>query len=82
MQDILKPAEWGVLAALSFAVVSLHIVGWATLLLFVVPQHYKVRDGSTFGVGLGLTAYTLGLRHAFDADHIAGDRYSGTLANQ
>jgi high-affinity nickel-transport protein len=24
-----------------------------------------------FGVGLGITAYTLGLRHAFDADHIA-----------
>jgi high-affinity nickel-transport protein len=24
-----------------------------------------------FGVGLGLTAYTLGMRHAFDADHIA-----------
>jgi nickel/cobalt transporter (NiCoT) family protein len=23
-----------------------------------------------FGVGLGLTAYTLGMRHAFDADHI------------
>ena len=24
-----------------------------------------------FGVGLGITAYMLGLRHAFDADHIA-----------
>ncbi|MBV9319301.1 MAG: HoxN/HupN/NixA family nickel/cobalt transporter, partial [Mycobacterium sp.] len=24
-----------------------------------------------FGIGIGLTAYTLGLRHAFDADHIA-----------
>jgi high-affinity nickel-transport protein len=23
-----------------------------------------------FGVGIGLTAYTLGLRHAVDADHI------------
>ena len=23
-----------------------------------------------FGVGIGITAYTLGLRHAFDADHI------------
>ena len=23
-----------------------------------------------FGLGLGITAYTLGLRHAFDADHI------------
>lgn len=24
-----------------------------------------------FGIGLGITAYTFGLRHAFDADHIA-----------
>ena len=24
-----------------------------------------------FGVGIGITAYTLGMRHAFDADHIA-----------
>jgi high-affinity nickel-transport protein len=24
-----------------------------------------------FGIGLGITAYTLGMRHAFDADHIA-----------
>jgi len=24
-----------------------------------------------FGIGLGVTAYTLGMRHAFDADHIA-----------
>ena len=24
-----------------------------------------------FGVGLGITAYALGMRHAFDADHIA-----------
>jgi high-affinity nickel-transport protein len=27
--------------------------------------------GQTFGVGLGITAYTLGMRHAFDVDHIA-----------
>ena len=26
---------------------------------------------SALGVGVGITAYTLGLRHAFDADHIA-----------
>jgi high-affinity nickel-transport protein len=30
-----------------------------------------VIEGSVFGVGLGVTAYTLGMRHAFDADHIA-----------
>ena len=33
--------------------------------------HYSLGSGGVFGVGLGITAYTLGLRHAFDADHIA-----------
>ncbi|WP_197534138.1 HoxN/HupN/NixA family nickel/cobalt transporter [Nocardia farcinica] len=52
------------------AVVALHVIGWGTLLLFVVPGHHVVQ-GAVFGVGLGVTAYTLGMRHAFDADHIA-----------
>ncbi|MGH3473000.1 MAG: HoxN/HupN/NixA family nickel/cobalt transporter [Nocardioidaceae bacterium] len=52
------------------AVVLLHVIGWGTLILLVAPHHYQV-GGDVFGVGLGLTAYTLGLRHAFDADHIA-----------
>ncbi|MGN6130330.1 MAG: HoxN/HupN/NixA family nickel/cobalt transporter, partial [Nocardioidaceae bacterium] len=33
--------------------------------------NYQVGPHQVFGVGLGLTAYTLGMRHAFDADHIA-----------
>lgn len=54
-----------------FAFIALlHVVGWGTLLAIVAPQNLSV--GSTvFGVGLGLTAYMLGVRHAFDADHIA-----------
>jgi high-affinity nickel-transport protein len=36
------------------------------LFVFVVPSHY-----TGLGVGLGVLAYTLGLRHAFDADHIS-----------
>ncbi|WP_280492101.1 HoxN/HupN/NixA family nickel/cobalt transporter [Nocardia asiatica] len=51
-------------------VVTLHILGWGTLLLFVAPGQYVI-EGAVFGVGLGVTAYTLGMRHAFDADHIA-----------
>jgi high-affinity nickel-transport protein len=59
---------WGVAAV----VLGLHVAGFATLLLLVVPQHYEVgASGQVFGLGLGITAYTLGLRHAFDADHIA-----------
>ncbi|QLY34066.1 HoxN/HupN/NixA family nickel/cobalt transporter [Nocardia huaxiensis] len=55
---------------MGLAVLALHILGWGTLLFLVVPGHYEVQ-GAVFGVGLGVTAYTLGMRHAFDADHIA-----------
>ena len=51
-------------------IAGLHILGWGTLALFVAPANYDVGD-QVFGFGLGLTAYTLGMRHAFDADHIA-----------
>ena len=49
----------------------LHVVGWGVLAGLVVPQQYHVSSTQIFGIGLGLTAYTLGMRHAFDADHIA-----------
>jgi high-affinity nickel-transport protein len=52
------------------AVLALHVIGWGVLLLLVVPGHYSVGT-QTFGAGIGLTAYTLGMRHAFDADHIS-----------
>ncbi|MGQ4618410.1 HoxN/HupN/NixA family nickel/cobalt transporter [Nocardia sp. R7R-8] len=55
---------------MAVTVLALHVLGWGTLLLLVAPGHYVI-DGSVFGVGLGVTAYTLGMRHAFDADHIA-----------
>lgn len=48
----------------------MHIVGFATLVLIIAPHHYRAGT-QIFGVGLGATAYLFGLRHAFDADHIA-----------
>jgi high-affinity nickel-transport protein len=51
-------------------VVALHAVGWFTLVAIVAPHHYSIGEKS-FGIGIGVTAYTLGMRHAFDADHIA-----------
>ena len=51
-------------------VVFLHVLGWGLLIGVVAPHGYEV-GGKVLGVGLGLTAYTLGMRHAFDADHIA-----------
>ena len=52
-------------------VVLLHVVGWGVLIGMVAPRQYQVGPHQVFGIGLGLTAYTLGMRHAFDADHIA-----------
>ncbi|MEU6812867.1 HoxN/HupN/NixA family nickel/cobalt transporter [Streptomyces sp. NPDC046831] len=57
-------------AGLMAAIAALHVVAFGILFLLVVPGHYEV-GSKAFGIGLGVTAYTLGVRHAFDADHIA-----------
>jgi nickel/cobalt transporter (NiCoT) family protein len=60
------------LAAMASFVVLLHVVGFGVLLGLVAPQHYQLGgDHPVFTVGVGILAYTFGLRHAFDADHIA-----------
>jgi len=51
------------LAGLTGAVVALQVVGWGLFWLYG-------RDDPRLA-GLGLLAYTLGLRHAFDVDHLA-----------
>jgi high-affinity nickel-transport protein len=53
------------------AVIALHAAGWGVLAWVVAPQNLPVGSDQVFGIGLGVTAYLLGLRHAFDADHIA-----------
>ncbi|MFF0628941.1 HoxN/HupN/NixA family nickel/cobalt transporter [Streptomyces sp. NPDC004296] len=57
-------------AGLMAVIAALHVVAFGVLFLLVVPGHYTV-GSQVFGAGLGITAYTLGMRHAFDADHIA-----------
>ncbi len=52
-------------------IAGLHIVGFGILLLIVAPARYKLGSAGTFAIGTGITAYTLGMRHAFDADHIS-----------
>ena len=59
------------MGAMAAFVLLLHLVGWGVLGLIVAPQQYQVTGTTVFGLGLGVTAYTLGMRHAFDADHIA-----------
>ncbi len=55
--------EWWHLAGLYGFVAILHGLGWA-LFLYYAAQYPAL-------VGLGFVAYMFGLRHAFDADHIA-----------
>lgn len=62
--------EWANLGGMAAFIVALHLIGWLTLVVIVAPEHYRL-GSATFGVGMGVTAYTLGMRHAFDADHIA-----------
>ena len=48
------------------SITALHVVGFGVFIAFVVPSHYK-----GLGIGVAGLAYSLGLRHAFDADHIS-----------
>src|SRR5438067_10140146 len=60
---LLTRAEWLRLSGFGGGVVFLHVVGWGLFL-------YYARHNPALA-GLGSLAYTFGLRHAFDADHIA-----------
>lgn len=59
------------LYGIAMVVLGLHVLGWGLLLGVIVPQHLSVGSAGGFGIGLGVSAYILGMRHAFDADHIA-----------
>src|SRR3954470_12149814 len=68
----LTPRDWRSLGGMTAFIVLLHVVGFVTLFALVVPKHFHLGgDHPVFTVGVGVLAYTFGLRHAFDADHIA-----------
>ena len=67
----LTTGDWRRLGGMFGFILALHVVGWGLLVAVVAPRHYAIGANGTFGVLLGLAAYTLGMRHAFDADHIA-----------
>ena len=68
----LTPHEWLRVGGMALTIVGLNVVGWV-LLAAAVSGHYQLSGAGTriFGFGTGILAYTLGMRHAFDADHIA-----------
>jgi nickel/cobalt transporter (NiCoT) family protein len=66
LRAALSPEEWRRANWMFGSIAALHIIGFGVFLVFVVPGHYK-----GLGIGICILAYTLGARHAFDADHIA-----------
>jgi high-affinity nickel-transport protein len=60
----LKRTERWHLALFAGVVLALHVVGWGLVWFVVVPSY-------PFMWGFAGLAYAFGLRHAFDADHIA-----------
>ncbi|WP_375400927.1 HoxN/HupN/NixA family nickel/cobalt transporter [uncultured Amnibacterium sp.] len=68
----MTPSERRVLVGMGAVIVVLHVLGVGVLLGLVVPHGYPLGgDHPVFTAGVGVLAYSLGLRHAFDADHIA-----------
>jgi high-affinity nickel-transport protein len=79
----LDPAEWRTVLGMGAVVLGLHVVGFVLLFAVVAPNHYTLGASGAFTVGVGFTAYTLGMRHAFDADHIAAiDNTTRKLMNE
>jgi high-affinity nickel-transport protein len=73
---IMRAREWGRVTAMFAFILAINIAGWAIFVMVVMPHHfvYQGMDGTKgLGVGLGVavTAWFLGFRHAFDADHIS-----------
>ena len=65
-------------AGMFLTILLLHVIGFGVFILFVVPSHFR-----GFGIGVAALAYTLGLRHAFDADHISAiDNTTRKLMNE
>jgi high-affinity nickel-transport protein len=71
IKSSMSPSEWRRAGGMVAVIAGLHVVGFGLLILVVVPAHFKLGAAGTFAIGTGITAYTLGLRHAFDADHIS-----------
>jgi high-affinity nickel-transport protein len=67
----LEAGQWRTMAMMATVVLGLHALGFFLLIAVVAPHHYRLGASGAFAVGTGVTAYTLGLRHAFDADHIS-----------
>src|SRR5579875_2035329 len=82
IRDGLSPAEWARAGGMAAVIAGLNVLGWG-MLAAALGGHYHIGKSEVFGVGTGALAYTLGMRHAFDADHIAAiDNTTRKLVNE
>jgi nickel/cobalt transporter (NiCoT) family protein len=70
IRHCLTAAEWLKVGGMALTIVGLNVLGWG-MLVVALRGHYHISKTEVFGFGTGVLAYTLGMRHAFDADHIA-----------
>ena len=70
IRELLTSYEWRRMGLMFGFIAFLHIAG-ALLMWRATSGNYELADGSLFGWGTAALAYVLGMRHAFDADHIS-----------
>ena len=70
IRELLTRQEWRRMGLMFGFIAFLHIAG-ALLMWRATSGNYELADGSLFGWGTAALAYVLGMRHAFDADHIS-----------
>jgi high-affinity nickel-transport protein len=66
----LTRAERARVGGMLATILGVNALGWGIFALVILPHHVHY-EGLGVGIGVAVTAWTLGLRHAFDADHIA-----------
>ena len=66
----LSAAERGRLGLMAAVVLAVNVIGWGIFVFAIAPHHFRYK-GLGIGLGVALTAWTLGARHGFDADHIS-----------
>src|SRR6185437_390463 len=76
VRSALEAREWGRLAAMFAFILAINALGWGIFVLYVMLHHFDYkgeggRPGLGIGLGVAVTAWFLGFRHAFDADHIS-----------
>ncbi len=58
------------MGVMGIVILAMNLAGWGIFAFEILPHHFRYQ-GLGIGVGVALTAWTLGMRHAFDADHIS-----------